>query len=1100
MNQIKSILSVVLIALFTTALQAQNCSITNVQAEVQACDTTDMFYVHITFDVDNPGNMGFSVFGNGVVYDTFEYGETFYEVGPLDGNCVTLYEFVVNDLAGNGCQGVVELNNPICCPKMCRIEVEQTGIDTMCMNGLRRIYFDVSVLDPGTMGFDLIVYGVVLQHYDYNQGPYFYDFPERPGINSVFVRDTEFSDCLDRLTTTDWIDCPDAPECSILNTPLLEFECTSDTTYKPIVFFEYNGLDDSLFVHLTNAQSSPDTELFTGFVDAKDFPFTIPVDLPINGDLYEIYTGEQDNPFCNIGNEWNDPPDCSGFFDCEIYDVIAEAHACNDSSNLVFVDIAFNVDNPVSDSFEIRGNGNLYGVFAYGELFYTVGPVEANCDSNYEFVVIDSEDSDCYNEIVLEAPCCACLIYDMVVDPGNCTGEGTYELYVNFEYQNVSGDQFDVYSNGAFIGTFNFADLPITINDFPERDAAFDVIQVCPSNNPDCCLTYEFMGPDCSEQPCEIFNVFAEVSECNDDGFVTIDVEFDYENPSSDQFYIWLNDEQYGPFTYGQTFYTVGPLQPDCDIEYEVTVVDAENDDCVNDFLFEDALCCEEGPCEISFLAVDPLECTGDGIYSGFLSFQVDNPTDDLFDVFSQGTLLGTFSINNLPVLVTNIPERDVEFDIITVCINDNPDCCQTVEFIGLDCTEEEEPCSLSNLSVDPIECTGNGTYSLWVEFDFENVTNDQFDVYSGGDLVGTYPFSQVPLIIEEFPERDAEFDLITICVNDNEMCCVQAEFMGLDCELECSISDIEVDPLECTDEGEYSIAVDFNYENTTNDFFDVWSGNTFLGFYAFADLPITITNFPERDAEYDIITICENDNEFCCASHEFIGLDCHEEEVCLISNVVIDLDECTGEGTYSLYLNFDYENVTNDQFDVFSDGTLVGTYSYADLPVFIEAFPERDAEFDFMVICDNDNPACCSGFEFLGLNCEAECEISEVFAEASECDENGLYYVDIEFNIENPASNGFVVQGNGQVYGTFEYGQVFYTLGPLEGNCDLIREFVIIDLENEDCQGVFVFEEPICCDEECCEINEVFAEAGECDENGLYYVDIEFNVENPDK
>ena len=1104
MNLIKSIYPVILLTIFSFSLQAQtNCSITNVQVEVQDCDTTDMFYVHIAFDVENPGNQGFVVFGNGVIYDTLEYGEPFYEIGPLAGDCTTLYEFVVSDLAGNGCQGVVELNNPICCPKMCRIEVVQTDIDTACMDGLRRIYFDVTVLDPGTMGFDLTLFGNVLEHYEYGQGPYFYDFAARPDTYGVFVRDTEFPECDDRLEVQDWIDCPDAPGCPILNIPQLEFECTSDTTYNAIVFFEYPGSDDSVFVYLRRLDNSglSHTDIFFGYVETKGFPFTIPVNLPINGQLYELYVGEQDNPFCFDANEWNDPPDCSGFFDCEISEVIAELHACNDTSNLVFVDIAFEVDNPVSDSFEIRGNGNLYGVFPYGEPFYTVGPIEANCDANYEFIVIDRDDPDCFGETFFdEPPCCACEIFDVVVDPGNCTGDGLYELYLDFEYQNVSGDQFDVYSGGSFIGTYNLGDLPITINEFPERDAEYDVIQICPSDNPDCCLTYEFIGTDCTEALCEIFDVFAEVSECDADGFVTVDVEFDFDNPSSDEFYIVINSAEYGPFMYGQTFYTVGPFMPNCEEDYFVEVFDSSNDDCYGEFEFDEPLCCEEGPCEINFLGVDPLECTGDGIYSAFVNFSVDNPTSDLFDVYSQGTLLGTYNINNLPVLVPNVPEREVEYDIITVCINDNPDCCETIEFMGLDCTEEEEPCSISNLSVDPIQCTGNGTYSIWLEFDFENVTNDFFDVYAGDELVGFYPFSEVPLIIEDFPQGEGENQVITVCVNDNEMCCAELEFTGLDCIIECSISNISVDPLECTDEGTYSVVVDFDYEGTTNDFFEVWSQNIYLGFYAFEDLPITINNFPERDAEYDIITICQNDSDNCCASHEFIGLDCTEEELCLISNVVIDLVECTGVGTYSLFLNFDYENVTNSQFDVFSDGALVGTYAYADLPVFIEAFPERDAEFDFMVICDNDNPQCCSGFEFLGLNCEEEeeCIISEVIAEASECDENGLYYVDIAFSVQNPTSNGFEVRGNGQLYGTFEYGEPFYTIGPLEGNCDLIREFVIIDLENEDCQGVFVFDEPICCDENECMLSGLIAEASECTEDGTYTIEFAFEYENP--
>ena len=43
------------------------------------------------------------------------------------------------------------------------------------------------------------------------------------------------------------------------------------------------------------------------------------------------------------------------------------------------------------------------------------------------------------------------VIGDLILDPAPCTGENTYRLYLNFEYENVTNEFFDelVYENYA---------------------------------------------------------------------------------------------------------------------------------------------------------------------------------------------------------------------------------------------------------------------------------------------------------------------------------------------------------------------------------------------------------------------------------------------------------------------------------------------------------------------------------------------------------------------------------------------------------------------------------------------------------------------------
>ena len=85
------------------------------------------------------------------------------------------------------------------------------------------------------------------------------------------------------------------------------------------------------------------------------------------------------------------------------------------------------------------------------------------------------------------------------------------------------------------------------------------------------------------------------------------------------------------------------------------------------------------------------------------------------------------------------------------------------------------------------------------------------------------------------------------------------------------------------------------------------------------------------------------------------------------------------------------------------------------------------------------------------------ECIINDVFAEAGGCDSLGYFMVDIEFDIENPTAYTFTIQVNGTNYGSFEYGEPYYQLGPFLGDGVTEYEFAISDNEDSECFEYFV-------------------------------------------
>lgn len=96
---------------------------------------------------------------------------------------------------------------------------------------------------------------------------------------------------------------------------------------------------------------------------------------------------------------------------------------------------------------------------------------------------------------------------------------------------------------------------------------------------------------------------------------------------------------------------------------------------------------CELGECEIRDLVAEVGECTGDGTYTLTLDFIHENTGNEFFDVFLRNNMLFDFyRLEELPLTITNFPMSGVRDDFIRICINDNPDCCMTIEVASPDC------------------------------------------------------------------------------------------------------------------------------------------------------------------------------------------------------------------------------------------------------------------------------------------------------------------------------------------------------------------------------------------------------------------------------
>ena len=142
-----------------------------------------------------------------------------------------------------------------------------------------------------------------------------------------------------------------------------------------------------------------------------------------------------------------------------------------------------------------------------------------------------------------------CAIYDLEVITGDCNDDNTYNMTINFQYEEIGEQEyFDLYArNDELIGYFPLSSLPLTIINFPSSGEDYDFVKVCINDNPDCCKEIEWLPPNCIGQGsnCEITSLDLVAGECNDDGSTyNLLLDFDFENTNGQEFFeIYFRDD-----------------------------------------------------------------------------------------------------------------------------------------------------------------------------------------------------------------------------------------------------------------------------------------------------------------------------------------------------------------------------------------------------------------------------------------------------------------------------------------------------------------------------------------------------------------------------
>jgi Secretion system C-terminal sorting domain len=579
------------------------CDILNLTVDTGDCNPDSTYHLTLNFNVINTNATTFVLFGNGMPLGTYNLNQLPLHIPnfPWDGQGPNdvLKVCVGNNTSISACCETIEFPIPDCLPHG-DCEIFDLVVDTGDCNSdsTYKVKINFQVQNPPTNTFGVWANGVMIGTFNLNQLPItIQDFPWGGGNHDVikicFVNPNGIIGCCKTIE----FQVPDCllhtDPCDIVDLHVITGNCTSDSTYQLTLNFGVTNPPANLFGVWANGQ-------FLGMYGLGQLPLTFQ-NFPWDGGAKDVlkvcFTPNFPGiPPCCESIEFN-VPDCLMNTDCEIYDLVVDTGDCTSDSTYNLV-LNFQVNNPISSVFRVWANGQPFGTFNLSQLPLTLNDFPwggGNHDVIKVCFVTPNGIINCCKTIEFAVPDCLnnggdCEIFGMVVDPGNCTSDSTYNLFLNFQVQNPPSSVFGVWANGMFQGTFNLSQLPLNFPNFPWDGGAEDVVKVCfvtSAGTTACCRSLEFDVPDClgNNNDCHLWDLLAVRTGCLCGQFF-VAVTFNHENGGAGGFDLVGNGNVYGNYPYNtQQPIILGPFPGDGTTVYEFGVVDHNNGNCEDGFV-----------------------------------------------------------------------------------------------------------------------------------------------------------------------------------------------------------------------------------------------------------------------------------------------------------------------------------------------------------------------------------------------------------------------------------------------------------------------------------------------------------------------------------
>ncbi len=779
----------------------------------------------------------------------------------------------------------------------------------------------------------------------------------------------------------------------------------------------------------------------------------------------------------------NPPPPCL------LSNLAVEATDCNPNGVFqVILDVEY--AGAPTDTLLLSVDGMPYHHPA-GNFPVTLGTfVAPTSDLAIEVATLD--DPECRLSAVLPGQDCGlgCALESAVILGGdvNCSpGEDFYTIALQVEGAQA-GDTLAVLAQQAnYFETVVYNGQQLLLN-LPLTAAQFEVLQICDSNaDADCCveISYDISCPDCVFE-----NLSIDFLPCDGDSLFYFELNFDaLGNLPSESFKVETSNGFLETYAYAGLPVTVGPVLGYGEL-VTVWVYDTEGDCGASETIITPD--CADGCVlgEVS-LPIPAAGCNDDGTYN--IPINVENAQNG--DVLKVTSLVTGFSEtlaygepSNFSLQLSNWPAPVFGSDSLSICFANQPDCCTEVAF--------EVPCDPVSCdleaAVEIIDCQPNGVLTLAVTTS-SNIPNvGPFVMISIGDF--QYGLVGVNSTVEVGPIINPGTEQLNVLVeqwgnqsSNSVICEVEVPVDVSDCNPECDIPAFDVIPEGCTGIfGSYSVFIDLDEAVLNGVPIDIYvNGELRWSEYTGGDLNLDIWALDPGDVQ-DVISICYSGNPECCISEGVDALPCYCTD---ILDIVAEATPCDG-GSYYVELDL----VTSGFGDLFIlevDGAFYESYSFSELPLAIGPFEGTGAPLNLFAYTDGQCQPAETSIET--PFCNQGCDIEAVFADATDCNDDGEYnlVVDLEYSGGFTFFNVFIpALGYNESHGLNEFP---ITIEGLPGDGETYE----INVGAAGCNVLaqMPFDAPAC--NVGCIFNNVIAEPHPC-ENGEFLVDIEVQVNDP--
>ncbi|MEO5905704.1 MAG: T9SS type A sorting domain-containing protein, partial [Saprospiraceae bacterium] len=592
---------------------------------------------------------------------------------------------------------------------------------------------------------------------------------------------------------------------------------------------------------------------------------------------------------------------------------------------------------------------------------------------------------------------------------------------------------------------------------------------------------------------CIIFDLLGVVGNCTSDSAYILDISFGNENLPVDSVVIYVNGALLGQFKLPNDFLHILNF-PQVDSDITTIIVYAVGDStCFDTFTFPTPDC-TPGECEFSNLVAVAQECNSDTTYRLVIEYNSEFIPGDSVTLSANGQSFGLFVDPDQHIIIENFPVFDSATTTILLCSFEIPDCCADFTFETPDC---EPPCSIFDLIVDTGSCTSDSTYSVLVAFDFDGIQTDSVIITANGELIGQFSVSNGFILIQNFPEFDADQTIVQVCAVGAPDCCDVFEFETVQCGIptDCNISNLTAEVGDCTSDSTYVLILDFGIAFLPTDSVLVTSNDGFSEVYQVSEGHIVIDQFPVFSGDITEIQVCALGDVECCDDVSFETPDSAGLCDCDLFDLFAEIGDCTSDSTFILDIELEENNFPGDSVVVSVGNSVIGHFFNAPDVIRIQEFPFFPGDLTTITVCALEAPDCCDTYTFNSHPSCGGCDIFDLEVAVNDCTSDSTFGVVINFQWENVDSTGFDIYYGDGFLGFFTFDQIPVVISTFPSNSSGEYVISVCANDNSQCCETLEFEGPLC--PPVCDINDLTWSITECDSADQFYFLLDFNFQD---